>query len=203
MIVAEGSISLTSRRQNAINALPSLTTPTLREVDMADLYLSYTRHEILERFIVPHIHFELTGGCWHWDGAVNAQGYGNFRTNRKTYSSHRVIYELTKGPIPLGFHIDHLCRNTSCCNPDHLEAVTVQENVKRSWQRGRVNHNATKTHCYKGHKYTANNTYYQPSKTSRDGLCRVCHTCMLLRQDKRRRAKGVSARSKRHELWNG
>lgn len=27
--------------------------------------------------------------------------------------------------------VDHLCFNPSCCNPDHLEAVTPQENKRR------------------------------------------------------------------------
>jgi hypothetical protein len=41
-------------------------------------------------------------------------------------------YELTYGPIPEGLVIDHLCRVRSCCNPEHLEAVTPEENNRRT-----------------------------------------------------------------------
>lgn len=41
------------------------------------------------------------------------------------------MYELLVGPIPEGLTIDHLCRNTMCVNPDHLEPVTHRENLMR------------------------------------------------------------------------
>ena len=44
---------------------------------------------------------------------------------------HRLAYERFIGPIPLGYQIDHLCRNPSCFNPEHLEAVLPSENVRR------------------------------------------------------------------------
>lgn len=44
---------------------------------------------------------------------------------------HRVSYETFIGPIPKGLEIDHLCRVKVCANPEHLEAVTHQENVRR------------------------------------------------------------------------
>jgi hypothetical protein len=33
--------------------------------------------------------------------------------------------------IPDGLTLDHLCRNKSCVNPDHLEPVTREENTVR------------------------------------------------------------------------
>jgi len=55
-------------------------------------------------------------------------GYGRYLKQ----SAHRLWYERRYGPIPEGMEIDHLCRNTSCVNPDHLEAVTPVENKRRS-----------------------------------------------------------------------
>lgn len=69
-------------------------------------------------------------GCWVWQHgrAVNGK-YG--RTKSKHYS-HRVYYEKFVGPIPKGLSLDHLCQNTLCCNPDHLEPVTKGENNRRA-----------------------------------------------------------------------
>ncbi|WP_327421883.1 HNH endonuclease [Streptomyces sp. NBC_01230] len=73
--------------------------------------------------------------CWVWTGATNDQGYGHLHIGGKGGSklgAHRVSYELSVGPIPDGLEIDHLCRNTSCVNPQHLEPVTTQENNRRA-----------------------------------------------------------------------
>jgi len=51
---------------------------------------------------------------------------------RRWQQAHRVFYQLFRGPIPAGLHLDHLCRVASCANPDHLEAVTPAENHRRS-----------------------------------------------------------------------
>lgn len=69
-------------------------------------------------------------GCWEWH-KIAADGYGRLYRDGKTRLAHRESYELHRGPIPTGLHIDHLCRNKGCVNPDHLEAVTLVENVMR------------------------------------------------------------------------
>lgn len=69
-------------------------------------------------------------GCWAWSGAKDAHGYG--RIGKRTYGEHRVhiyVWKQLEGAIPQGHELDHLCRNTSCCNPTHLEPKTHRDNV--------------------------------------------------------------------------
>ena len=125
--------------------------------------------EYLEQFEakVERIPFSA---CWHWTGVIAKNSYGKFQLNKKQELAHRVSYEHYKGPIPSGLCLDHLCRNRSCVNPDHLEAVKQSENLLRS-PIAQWSVNAKKTECPKGHQYTKENTL-----TNKEGY-RWCRTC--------------------------
>lgn len=119
-------------------------------------------------------------GCIEWPGARNNKGYGRldvYRQGKKTCTSaHRVAYEQHKGPIPPGLEIDHLCGNPACVNPEHLEAVTHRENVRRG--KGWAGKNARKTRCPQGHKYAPENTYHTASGRR---LCKACNRARYYR----------------------
>lgn len=122
-------------------------------------------------------------GCWNWTRFKQKVGYGTFRIGNKSLLAHRVAYELEYGPILDGLEIDHLCGNKSCVRPDHLEAVTREENMRRAPTWGRWK-NAAKTHCPHGHEYTEENTFRH-----KDGR-RECLIC-------KRRHNRENARKKR------
>lgn len=122
-----------------------------------------------------------TETCWVWN-ASKSGGYGIFWWDKKRQGAHRVAYEWAKGKIPKGLEIDHLCKNPSCVNPEHLEAVTHHTNILRGKQ--------TKTHCLRGHILKGENIKYRPSGE------RFCIACGVLYR-KRSAALRIK-RSKNH-----
>ncbi len=73
----------------------------------------------------------MDDGCWKWVGGVPHAGYGQVQRMGKYLGAHRLFYERFKEKIPKGMFIDHLCRNTICVNPSHMEVVTPAENTRR------------------------------------------------------------------------
>ena len=71
------------------------------------------------------------GACWRWTPSKQTNGYGQKRLNGPLVLAHHIAYVLDKGPIPEGLQLDHTCEQRDCVNPDHLEPVTPQENIRR------------------------------------------------------------------------
>ena len=108
-------------------------------------------------------------GCWEFTGARNALGYGYLNNPSGSMLTHRIVYEALVGPVSSSIALDHLCRNPSCCNPLHLEPVSMRENLARGADSSA--YQKRKTHCPKGHEYTPENTRLK------DGRRRECRQC--------------------------
>ncbi|WP_407939535.1 HNH endonuclease signature motif containing protein [Motilibacter aurantiacus] len=125
--------------------------------------------------------------CWEWQAGRN-RGYGRFSLNDKSVLAHRVAYILAHGSIPDGLVVDHLCRNRRCVRPDHLDACTQGENVRR----GRAGENQrSKTHCTRGHAYSGSNLVIRVRRNG--SRTRDCRECMM----ERNRRAGAAYRARR------
>lgn len=120
--------------------------------------------------------------CWPWTGTPD-NGYGRFWAGGKSLLAHRVAWILKHGDVPPGKQLDHLCRNRACCNPAHLEPVTIAVNVLRG--NGVTATNASKAHCLRGHALDAENTYITPSGTRN---CKTCQRARLIAWQARQKA---------------
>lgn len=76
--------------------------------------------------------------CWDWIPKWRSRyGYGRLRAagwNGQQLQAHIAMYLLERGPYPSGLVLDHTCRRPICCNPAHLEPVTVALNNLRRYR---------------------------------------------------------------------
>lgn len=89
--------------------------------------------------------YQVIEGCWVvvkykgcWSGTQRQPdgiGYPRIPHNGKKVSAHVSAHEVWVGPVPVGYQVDHTCKNKTCINPAHLEAVTPYENLQRRWNK--------------------------------------------------------------------
>lgn len=146
-------------------------------------------------------------GCWNWTarGSMAAGGYGLISDGQANQSipAHRFVYEQKVGPIPDEMQLDHLCRNKSCVNPEHLEIVTPSENILRA-VRARADgplpdnpHNRTVRECVAARRARLRDTphccNYCGATTPSDDPRKLCKDCRAEKHQQYLRAKARKA----------
>jgi len=118
-------------------------------------------------------------GCQIWGGAILASGYGQIKRRQKAWLAHRLSWALATGSdIPDGLCVMHSCDVRACVNPAHLSVGTHADNTRDMMNKGRgilgrKREPHTRTHCSRGHEYSAANTYINPRGVR---VCRACAT---------------------------
>ncbi len=133
--------------------------------------------ETIKEYVLRSVTIDTVGWCWEWRNAARS-GYGsanikNGDGSNRPALAHRVSYEAFVAPIPRGKHLDHLCRNPRCVNPDHLEVVTSRENTIRGRSSDKLKV------CKNGHPLTEDNVYEVPLDNGR--VRRACVKCRVVR----------------------
>lgn len=112
--------------------------------------------------------------CWEWQAYCTPNGYPAATAKRKhvDFYAHRQAYIYSHNTIiPPDREINHLCYNTRCINPEHLECVTPRENQLYS-PTTLASLQAARTTCPRGHTYDGVN-----AKGAR--FCRQCRRTII------------------------
>ena len=70
----------------------------------------------------------LENGCWQWSG-YKRDGYAYVKWGGKTFALYRLAVEMKYGASLGTQAAHHMCANTACVNPNHLQPVTAYENT--------------------------------------------------------------------------
>lgn len=84
---------------------------------------------------------QMPSGCWEWQRS-SKDGYPVHNFGKRTVLVHRMVLE-SKHQASLGKQAaHHMCANTMCVNPDHLQPVTARENtaemLARTYMESRI-----------------------------------------------------------------
>ena len=150
-MIGELDASLELERQSDEAAVdPRGAMAYWREVAFGNWTYGADGHPITEAELLEHFGIEVTveecarfwrkvdksGDCWLWLPPPGNHGYGQMGAAGTVMLAHRISYLLHHTEIPDGLTIDHLCHVKTCVRPDHLEAVTSSDNVKRAHRDG-------------------------------------------------------------------
>ena len=109
-------------------------------IDQVNLLIVRPHKSEIARFF-GKIKVSAGTGCWVWENAQPGK-YGRFFIRGTQHLAHRWAYAWLVEPLPIGHSaktpvLDHLCRNTACVFPAHLELVSMAENTRRGIGVGR------------------------------------------------------------------
>lgn len=126
------------------------------------------QHRLIEYEISPKKCWEVT------NFKPGDKGYFLIRFAEGRKYLHRLSYQTFKGELIKKLLVRHLCNNSLCINPEHLEQGTDLDNNRDTIKSG----NYIKDVCKNGHDLTEHDAF-RLAKPRREGHSnyRVCRKC--------------------------
>lgn len=150
---------------------------------IAALYVERGKRKPVADRLAQRLVKDDTTGCLLWRGSLNEKGYGQIAVEPgKPGLTHRVAWEIYRGPIPNGLCVLHRCDIPACCNPEHLFLGTKADNNADMIAKGRARQGvrqSQKTHCVHGHPLSGENLRIHDGR-------RFCRTCARLWMQRKR-----------------
>lgn len=124
-----------NRKINNIEQVEKMFGDKINNENRSDFYRFWSKVDIKDNI----------EECWGWEASsIMPNGYGQFALARdsivkssRTVTAHYAAYIISKGAIPDGIQVLHLCNNPNCCNPYHLELGDKSKNMKYMYKCGR------------------------------------------------------------------
>lgn len=93
--------------------------------------------ELTLQIVLQRGRVKKTRRCWLWTAKLDRDGYAILSDGRR---AARLVYGLTKGPIPKKIVVRHSCHTKECVRPSHLKRGTHFQNLKDDYYRGENTH---------------------------------------------------------------
>lgn len=95
---------------------------------LAPLGTTSRRPKDVKTRILSKVRKSRSNGCWIWQGSRTSNGYGQIYVSGRIKVVHRVAYQEWVGEIGEDT-VHHKCARRLCVNPEHLQRVTLRENI--------------------------------------------------------------------------
>lgn len=77
-----------------------------------------------------HVSFRVFNSCYLCTSHSTTSRYVPLMYKGDTYLLHRLLYKFLRDDFDESLVVRHLCNNSKCCNPKHLQIGTQKDNVK-------------------------------------------------------------------------
>lgn len=87
------------------------------------------RADEVREYLEARTEVDVRSGCWVWTQAGRDGEYGKGTYRGFTWRTHRLAFHYLVDYLHRKVPVHHRCGNALCCNPEHLQRTTQQDNA--------------------------------------------------------------------------